>query len=393
MMKKIMKDIMNFYSGLYNFFNFLVFDLVKLKKAKTVCFFPFYHTGGAEKVHLNIVKALAPQNVCVVFTLNSATENFKTEFYKHAHCIEINSILNKRNSWVNYLLKKAIYTTINNSKHCKTLFGCNSMYYYELLPFISPSIALMDLFHNFFENDSREKVLIDTVSFMSKRIVINEAAKIDMLQFYEKNKVDHGYYSKILIIGNGIELDIGGYVPKSKDIFKIGFLGRWCFEKRPLLFLEIAKKVQMKYPLVSFVMAGTGMKNNLELISEAGVDFLGEITDKKVLNQLYKELNVVLLPSLYEGFPLVAMEAMSYGVITIATKLDGICEHITHGTNGILIDETEEIKIVEKFSQSIFRLIEEENFRVNLSRNSFLYAHDNFSIDKFNKDYQIALNS
>ena len=71
---------MNFYSGLYNFFNFLVFDLVKLKKAKTVCFFPFYHTGGAEKVHLNIVKALAPQNVCVVFTLNSATENFKTEF-------------------------------------------------------------------------------------------------------------------------------------------------------------------------------------------------------------------------------------------------------------------------------------------------------------------------
>lgn len=392
MVRIIFKNIVYFFHGLWNLFRFLVFDLNKIRDAEVVFFFPFYHTGGAEKVHLNIVKALANKKVCVIFTLNSATKNFQEQFKANAQCIEINPILNKRNSVINLLLQKSIFKTINSSKKCKSVFGCNSIYFYQILPFIVDRIARIDLFHNFFENDSREKDVINSVSLITQRLVINDAAKQDILKFYEKNQVDSKYYDKIMIIENGIELDNDTYYQKQDSVFKIGFIGRWCFEKRPLLFLEMAKKVKSKYPLISFVMAGTGMRSNLDIILEAGVEFLGEITDKTILNQLYKDLNIVLLPSIYEGFPLVIMEAMSHGVIAISTKLDGISEHITNNENGILINEFEDNKIVEEFCNSIFQLIENPKYRNDLSYNSFLYAQEHFSIEKFNESYQKVLN-
>lgn len=391
--KNLLKSVIYFFYGLWTLFLFLIFDLKKIKQAEIVCFFPYYHTGGAEKVHLNIVKALGNKNVCVIFTLNSATKNFQDQFKANAQCIEINSILNKRNSIVSGLLKKKIYKEINSSNNCKKVFGCNSIYFYQILPFIKYKIDRIDLFHNFFENDSREKDVINSASMITQRIVINDAAKQDILEIYKKNQVDSSYFDKIIIIENGIELENDAYHQKDDGVLKIGFIGRWCFEKRPLLFLEMARKVKSKYPMVSFVMAGTGMRSNLDLILDAGVEFLGEITDKTILNQLYQELNIVLLPSIYEGFPLVIMEAMSNGVITISTKLDGISEHITNNENGVLINEFEDKKIVDEFCNSIFQLIENQKYRNDLSYKSFQYAQEHFSIEKFNESYQKILSS
>lgn len=391
--KSLIKSIIYFFYSLWCFFKFLIFDLKKIKQAEIVCFFPYYHTGGAEKVNLNIVKALAPKKVCVIFTLYSATKNFQEQFNANAQCIEINPIHNKRNTFVNILLKKSIYKTINSSNNCKVIFGCNANYFYQILPFITDKVARIDLFHNFFENDSREKDVINSASLITHRIVVNNAAKQDLLKIYNKNQVDSCFFNNIMIIEYGIELNDDVYYQKDDTVFKIGYIGRWCFEKRPLLFLEMAKKVKSKYPMVSFVMAGTGMRSNLDLILDAGVEFLGEITDKNILNQLYKELNIVLLPSIYEGFPLVIMEAMSHGVITISTKLDGISEHITNNENGILINEFEDNRIVEKFCNSIFQLIENAKFRNDLSYKSFLYAQEHFSIEQFNTNYRKLFSS
>ena len=118
-MKIIAKLIYNFSRGCYFLLLFFYFDKKKIKNAEIVFFFPFYQTGGAEKVHLNIIKALTDKKVCVIFTLNSATKNFREQFNANASCIEINPILNKRNLFVNSLLKKSICKTINNSSNCK----------------------------------------------------------------------------------------------------------------------------------------------------------------------------------------------------------------------------------------------------------------------------------
>ncbi len=55
------------------------------------------------------------------------------------------------------------------------------------------------------------------------------------------------------------------------------------------------------------------------------------------MSKQYPSLHVVLLPSLSEGIPLSLLEALSFGIPVIATRIGGIPEIIEHGSNGLLV--------------------------------------------------------
>jgi glycosyltransferase involved in cell wall biosynthesis len=386
-LKTDIKKGLYFFVSRYYLLLFVLFENKKIKNSNIVFFFPYYHTGGAERVHIAILKALQHTKCTIVFTHGSATKSFYNEFSQYASIIELNPILNKKNKWVCEKLQKIIIGSINSSLYVQSVFGCNTPFYYRLLPNIKDSVIKNDLFHAFEENDNREKDIVSTVSIIDNRIVINIKAKQDILKFYKKNQIDSIHNSKIQIIQNGIELSNSAFQKKSDSTFKIGFVGRWSSEKRAYLFLEIAIQIKKKYPAVRFVMAGTGMKSNLDKILAAGVEFLGEITDKTVLKELYSELHIVLLPSKYEGFPMVIMESMAQGVIPIATNVGGISEHIINGENGILINDGGEDKMVSDFTNSIENLLLDKEQMALLSKKAYDYAHYNFSIEKFNDSY------
>ena len=386
--KNNIKNIVYLFYGLWNLFKFLVFDLKKIKHAEIVCFFPYYHTGGAEKVHLNIVKALSNKNVCVIFTLNSATKNFQEQFKASAQCIEINPILNKRNSFVSRMLKKSIYKTINTSNNCKVVFGSNAAYFYQILPYISGQIVRIDLFHAFSRTDSRELEVVNSVKYIDKRVVINQSTKKDLLEMYGRNDIGLEYYEVIRVIENGISISNRNFFAKDYSNIKVGYVGRWSDEKRPEIFLEIAKQVQKNTQNFQFYMAGTGMKSNLDQIENAGVVFLGELTSNEELSCLYKDLSLLLITSEYEGFPMVIMESMVQGVISISTNVGGISEHITNNKNGILIRNTTKEEIVVDFIKAIEQLVYNREKMQEMGKNAFQYAQNKFDINSFNENYK-----
>lgn len=390
-MKKIVKSIYNFIKGCYFLTLFYVFDYRKIKNAEIVFFLPYYHTGGAERVHIAILKALQETKCTVIFTHGSATKSLYNQFEKYASIIELNPVLNKKNYWVNRKLQSKIIELINTSVSVKSVFGCNTSYYYQIIPRLKGILIKNDLFHAFEENDEREIDVVSTASIIDNRIVINQKAKQIILKFYEGHQIDFVYNSKIQIIQNGIELDNSIFQEKKKNNFKIAFIGRWSPEKRAYLFLEIAKQIKNRYPEIQFVMAGTGMKSNLDKIVEAGVEFLGEITNYKDLKQLYNELHLILLTSKYEGFPMVMMESMAQGVIPIATDVGGISEHITNNNNGVLIDDSDDGQIVKQFVSVIENLLLNKEKRDILSQNTYNYARSNFQIRKFNDTYKQIL--
>jgi glycosyltransferase involved in cell wall biosynthesis len=386
--KSVIKKQLFFILGIFNFLIFRALETKKIKNAELVFFFPYYHPGGAERVHINILNALKSKKCVVIFTLGSATKSFYDDFNENAKVIELNAINNKKSLFLNQITKERIEKCINTSKTISCIFGANSDYYYQIIPNIKKQIKKIDLFHAFEENDIRIPKIIQSVSYINKRIVINQKAKSDIIQFYKENNCNEEFIKRIEIIPNGILLNKSKIKKSSNGNLKIGFIGRWSPEKRPDLFLKIAKNIKTKMPEVSFVMAGTGMRDKVNTITTAGIDFLGEITNKAEMNSIYESLDILICTSLYEGFPMVIMEAMTFGVIPITTNVGGIAEHIQNNFNGILINEKSESDIVNAISVQILNVINNELQRQTLSKNAKIYADSNFGIEKFNASYQ-----
>jgi len=66
------------------------------------------------------------------------------------------------------------------------------------------------------------------------------------------------------------------------------------------------------------------------------VSFLGSIPDNELVTQ-FKASHVLVMPSSYEGFGIVYLEGMGFGLPAIASTAGGACEIITQGRDGLLI--------------------------------------------------------
>jgi len=74
-----------------------------------------------------------------------------------------------------------------------------------------------------------------------------------------------------------------------------------------------------------------------ELKLEERVVFVGK-RSKSEIAQLMSSASALVVPSLYEGMPLVILEAMSYGLPVVASRVSGIPEVVRHGETGWLVD-------------------------------------------------------
>ncbi len=252
---KRLKQVMKYFLGSMNLFILRITAISKIKKSDIVFIFPYYHMGGAEQVHLDIVKSIADKKVTVIFTHLSATDHFLSRFRESATVIELNSIINKKSKHVRTALFNTIATAINKSTTVTHVFGCNTNYFYDILPLIDKRKRRLDLIHAIAPDDSRIDILATSAQYIDTRVVINEKAKNDIYRIYSDNEVlqslDH-----ITVIANGVILPASTDVTLknwSKDIINVGFIGRWSEEKRPELYLKIAHKAQSRDLTLSFI--------------------------------------------------------------------------------------------------------------------------------------------
>lgn len=108
--------------------------------------------------------------------------------------------------------------------------------------------------------------------------------------------------------------------------------------KRPLDCVRILARV-LESVEAELLMVGDGPERGpaealaRELGVETHVSFLGK---QGHVERLIPHTDVLLLPSELEAFGLVALEAMACGVPPVATRVGGVPEVVTHGTDGFL---------------------------------------------------------
>jgi len=138
------------------------------------------------------------------------------------------------------------------------------------------------------------------------------------------------------------------------------FAGRISHEKGVMELPEIIRGIKEKLPDLRLVIAGTGPAESelKEALPEA--TFLGWI-DHHELPGIYSSADLLILPSKFDTFSCVVLEALSCGLPVIAYKTKGPKDIILDGENGYLVNSNQEFiqKMIEYFAdpdlQSTFR--------------------------------------
>lgn len=114
----------------------------------------------------------------------------------------------------------------------------------------------------------------------------------------------------------------------------IAYVGRLSFEKAPERMLDIAKG----NPSHRFDVFGDGplKKQLLALQNQRSVNNLifHGFTN---MDEKWNSIGLLLIPSRYEGLPLVALEAMARGIPVISTDVGDLSKLVAHGDDGWVV--------------------------------------------------------
>ncbi len=144
---------------------------------------------------------------------------------------------------------------------------------------------------------------------------------------------------KIHVVPNGFDPDIFYPVPKpAVPCLNLLYAGKISRSKGlPLLLESIAHKKLCHLP-VHLYMAGSGSGQDRDLCYAIAEKIPGKVTfcgslSPVDLGDMMRKAHLFVLPSFFEGLPLVIIEALASGCRIVATDLPGICE-LVEGLNG-----------------------------------------------------------
>ena len=114
-------------------------------------------------------------------------------------------------------------------------------------------------------------------------------------------------------------------------VFKILFVGRISKEKNLMRLIEAVLKLRKVFKNVELTIVGSlgnDQKKILPLIQKntGVVNYLGPVSSKNQLLEIYREHHLFAMPSLIETFGLVYIEALSQGLPVLFTENQGIDE-------------------------------------------------------------------
>ncbi|KAB0666164.1 glycosyltransferase family 4 protein [Oryzomonas japonica] len=341
-------------------------------------FFPYYHVGGAEKVHAEIVRCFAEFTPLVFFTHQSKNSKFKHLFGREARL---------HNVW--WLFKYTLPFSVGfiagliNRQQSPVVFGCNSRFFYKMLPYLKPDARRIDLLHAF--GGGGEDFSLSAVPLLDARVVINRKTIDDFRHQYAAHDLDTNFLDRIVLIENRISVP-ASCPQKVSSQLQVLYVGRGSEEKRVHIAGLVATLAKNRGITAEFRFAGD-VAGAIRPEDRNNCMLLGEINDPDELAKVYREADVLLLCSCREGFPVVIMEAMANGVVPVTTSVGGIPEHVEDGVNGILITEEKEDMIALKMADALDHFAHDASALKKMSRAAHEYAKAHFAGEKYCKKY------
>jgi glycosyltransferase involved in cell wall biosynthesis len=190
-------------------------------------------------------------------------------------------------------------------------------------------------------------------------------------------------HRQVVVIHNIVDVDKFEIIRQKHDAsLNIGFLGSLKNNNKGLdLLLKSASLLERKDFFLHIGGNGILLDSYKKMAKEFGIEtkckFYGEI-ERNEIADFYSKLDLFVLPSRYETFGIVLIEAMASGVPVISTKCGGPQEIVTP-SNGILIQKEN----IEELKSAIISMSENSGFyNKKAIRN---YTKENFGQEAFVK--------
>jgi len=227
--------------------------------------------------------------------------------------------------------------------------------------------------------------------FVSKVVAVSEHTGRNLMRYENISP------KKIMVIPNGIDgsaysisLDKQNK-RKELSIIKngpiIGIGVRLCEQKGITYLLNSMPQILKSFPDCALVIAGSGplelelKKECKELGIQSDVFFIGMRLD---IPELLKLFDVYVLPSLWEGLPMVLLEAMAAECPIAATDVGGVSSVIKSGETGLLVKPKDPPAI----TAAIIQLLTDTSLRKKIILNALNLFRSRFEARRMTEEYE-----
>lgn len=249
----------------------------------------------------------------------------------------------------------------------------------ERVPIIISSIRVI-------EYGKHYKHFIDrlTSSLVNKYMAVSEAARRFTI---EQIKISP---DRVVTVYNGISIHSD---PQKKSLdfningsFKnIALIGRFDKQKGHSILIKALKTVLPLEHGIKVYFFGEGpdegrirRMTEKENLSEH-ILFMGVAED---ITACISQMDIIVLPSLWEGLPNVLLEAMAKVRPVVASKIEGVDEVVVDGETGILFEPGD----VQSLAEALLKLIRDSQLAEDMGRAGRVRVLEKFSIEKTVKD-------
>lgn len=353
---------------------------MELKKQNLLFFTRSMQLGGTENVVLQLCVLFKPL-VNNIVVCSSSGVNVKELEKMGIRFYEIPDIENKSVKTMYLVSKKIEYIvkqekiTVIHTHHRMAAFYVSLLGLYRKCIFFNTS-------HNTFNN---KKLLTKFAYKHANLIACGNAVKTNLEEYFGLKRVS--------VVRNSVKQFISRVEPDDmikrlheKQHFVVGNVGRISEQKGFKYYIKAASIVLKQHPSVSFLVIGSGEEESLikDLAIKLGIQdnivFLGYRND---VQNLMTQLDLVVLSSLWEGFPLTPIEAFSVGKTVVATAVDGTVEIVQNMENGLLV----KARSSEEIASAINWMIEHPEEKKKMEENALNSYNNKFTMKVFSEGY------
>jgi len=342
-------------------------------------------SGGVEKVRLNYARKMSRE----IFELKIVCTQAKGEILSQLESlgVEVIPIGTFSHPFEIGKYRKLLRVIEDFNPHIihGAVFEGNSMAFVGKV-FGRVPIAILEETSDPKFRSKRANQLLKFYSRFSNAVIGISPAVVD----YLRNKVGvRG--QKLQHIPNGVDIPVKSDIKVIQTLkanleinegdVVIGIVGRVYNKVKRFSDIFEAMKI-LSLPQLKLIVIGTGpdlefLKEQVSILGlKDQVRFLGYQADP---NPYYGFMDILCVPSLQEGFGLVAVEAMFHHLPVIATKVGGLKDIVVEEKTGYLINPNSPGELAFKLRL----LVQDSDLRSILGLNGYQRARDNYSTSNY----------